>query len=157
MPSGRGVAVVGAGVAMWLGARLVGSPGLEVIAVGLLALPFVAALYVRWGRTRITIRRRLTDVRVQPGTRVTIQLDVENHALVQSTFLLVQDTLPSALGRPARLVVSGIPPRSVQRVSYTVLPQTRGRYRLGPLIADVSDPSPSPGRAWRSTSATSCS
>jgi uncharacterized protein (DUF58 family) len=140
MPSGRGAAVVGAGVAMWLGARLVGSPGLEVIAVGLLALPFAAALYVRWGRTRITIRRRLTDVRVQPGTRVTIQLDVENHALVQSTFLLVQDTLPSALGRPARLVVSGIPPHSVQRVSYTVLPQTRGRYRLGPLIADVSDP-----------------
>jgi uncharacterized protein (DUF58 family) len=140
MPSGRGVGVVGAGLAMWVCARIVGSPGLEVIAVGLIVLPFAAALFVRWGRTQIAIRRRLTDVRVQPGTRVTIQLDVENRAPVPSTFLLVQDTLPPALGRPARLVVSGIPPRSVQRVSYTVLPQTRGRYRLGPLIADVSDP-----------------
>ena len=140
MPSGRGVGVIGAGVAMWLSARIVGSPGLEVIAIGLIVLPFASALFVRWGRTQITIRRRLTDVRVQPGTRVTIQLDVENRAPVPSTFLLVQDTLPPALGRPARLVVSGIPPRNVQRVSYTVLPQTRGRYRLGPLIADVSDP-----------------
>ena len=140
MPSGRGIGVVGAGLAMWLSARVVGSPGLEVIAVGLIVLPFAAALFVRWGRTQITIKRRLTEVRVQPGTRVTIQLDVENRSPVPSTFLLVQDTLPPALGRPARLVVSGIPPRNVQRVSYTVLPQTRGRYRLGPLIADVSDP-----------------
>jgi uncharacterized protein (DUF58 family) len=140
MPSGRGIAVSGAGLAMWISARIVGSPGLEVIAVGLIVLPFAAALFVRWGRTRITIHRRLTDVRVQPGTRVTVQLDIENHAPVPSTFLLVQDTLPPALGRPARLVVSGVPGRGVQRVSYTVLPQTRGRYRLGPLIADVSDP-----------------
>lgn len=140
MPSGRGVAVLGAGLAMWLSARIVGSAGLEVIAIGLMALPFASALYLRWGRTRITIRRRLTDARVQPGTRVSVELDVENHAPVPSTFLLIQDTLPPGLGRPARLVVSGVPPRSVQRVSYTLLPQTRGRYRLGPLVADVSDP-----------------
>ena len=37
-------------------------------------------------------------------------------------------------------MVSGIPPRGSQRVSYTVLPQTRGRYRLGPLSVDITDP-----------------
>ena len=66
MPSGRGVGVVGAGLAMWVGARIVGSPGLEVIAVGLAVLPFAAAFFVRWGRTRIAVRRRLTAYDVTP-------------------------------------------------------------------------------------------
>ena len=43
MPSGRGVAVLFAGLAMWLAARIIGSPGLEVIALGLAALPAIAA------------------------------------------------------------------------------------------------------------------
>lgn len=140
MPSGRGLVVFGAGLAMWVAARIVGSPGLEVVAIGLVALPFLAGLFVRWGRTRIRIRRRLSDVRVAPGTRVTVRIDVDNDAPVPSSFLLVEDRLPSVLGRPARLVVSGIQAHTSQSVSYTVLPQTRGRYRLGPLTVDVSDP-----------------
>lgn len=140
MPSGRGLVVFGAGLAMWVAARVVGSSGLEAVAIGLVALPFLAGLFVRWGRTRIRIRRRLSDVRVAPGTRVTVRIDVENDAPVPSSFLLVEDRLPAALGRPARLVVSGIQARTSQAVSYTVLPQTRGRYRLGPLTVDVSDP-----------------
>ena len=57
-----------------------------------------------------------------------------------TSFLLVEDRQPPTLGRSARLVVSGLPPRGSQRVSYTVLPQTRGRYRLGPLSVDITDP-----------------
>ena len=34
MLAGRGVAVFVAGIAMWLAARFLGSPGLEVIAMG---------------------------------------------------------------------------------------------------------------------------
>ena len=95
---------------------------------------------MRWGRTRLRIRRRLSDVRVAPGTRVTVRLDVENEAPVPSPFLLIEDRLPATLGRPARLVVSGLPGKTSHQVGYTVLPQTRGRYRLGPLTVDVSDP-----------------
>ena len=140
MPSGRGVAVLGTGLAMWVASRIVGSAGMEVVAIGLAALPFLAGLFVRWGRTRVGIRRRLSDVRVPPGTRVTVRLDVENDAPVPSPFLLIEDRLPSTLGRPARLVVSGVPAHGTQQVAYTVLPQTRGRYRMGPLTIDVSDP-----------------
>ena len=140
MPSGRGVAVLGTGLAMWVASRIVGSAGMEVVAIGLAALPFLAGLFVRWGRTRVGIRRRLSDVRVPPGTRVTVRLDVENDAPVPSPFLLIEDRLPSTLGRPARLVISGVPAHGTQQVAYTVLPQTRGRYRMGPLTIDVSDP-----------------
>ena len=37
-------------------------------------------------------------------------------------------------------MVAGLPAHGGQHVAYTVLPQARGRYRLGPLTVDVSDP-----------------
>ena len=64
----RGVAVFLAGLAMWAAARLIGSPGLEVAAVGLGVLPFLAIGLARFGRPSLAIRRRLSDVRVAPGT-----------------------------------------------------------------------------------------
>ena len=140
MPSGRGLAVFGAGLTMWVAARIVGSAGMEVVGIGLVALPFVSALFVRWTRTKLRIRRRLSEVRVAPGTRVTVELEVDNDAPSPSPFLLIEDRLPATLGRPARLVVTGLPANGAQRVAYTVLPQTRGRYRLGPLAVDVCDP-----------------
>jgi uncharacterized protein (DUF58 family) len=140
MPSGRGVAALLAGLAMWLVARIIGSPGLEVVGVGVASLPLIAALFVRWGHQRIAVRRRLSDVRVRPGTRVTVQLEVENRSNAATSFLLLEDRVPPPLGRPARLVVSAIRGRQSQQVSYTVLPQARGRYQLGPLVVDVSDP-----------------
>ena len=75
MLAGRGVVVAVAGLVMWLVARLIGSPGLEVIGLGLAALPLIAGLFVRWNRQRVTVRRRLSDVRVQPGTRVTVEVE----------------------------------------------------------------------------------
>ena len=69
-----------------------------------------------------------------------MQIDVENRSAAATSFLLLEDRLPSVLGRPARLVVSGIPAHGTQQVTYTILPQTRGRYQLGPLSIDVSDP-----------------
>lgn len=139
-PSGRGAAVFFSGLAMWLVARIIGSPGLEVVGLGLAALPAIAALFVRWGHQRIAIRRRLSDVRVAPGTRVAVHIEVENRSSASTSFLMLEDRLPSALGRSARLVVAGIPGHRSQQISYTVLPQSRGRYQLGPLLVDVSDP-----------------
>ncbi len=140
MPSGRGVAVLFAGLAMWLVARIIGSPGLEVIALGLATLPAIAAIFVRWGHQRIAVHRHLSDIRVAPGTRVTVHIDIENRSAAATSFLLLEDRLPSVLGRPARLVVSGIPGHGTQEVTYTILPQARGRYQLGPLTVDMSDP-----------------
>jgi uncharacterized protein (DUF58 family) len=140
MFTARGVTVLCAGLAMWVVARIIGSPGLEVVGVGILTLPLLAAVFTRWSRQNIAARHHLSDIRVPPGTRVTVSIDVDNRSSTPTSFLLLEDRVPASLGRPARLVVSGIPPRSTQRVSYTVLPQTRGSYRLGPLLIDVSDP-----------------
>jgi uncharacterized protein (DUF58 family) len=140
MLAGRGVTVFVTGLAMWLAARLIGSPGLEVVAIGIAALPLLAAFAAKRGARRILVRRRLSDVRVSPGSRVMVTLDVENRSPIATSFLLLEDRLPTPLGRAARLVIGAIGEGSHQQATYTLVPQSRGRYLLGPLVVDVSDP-----------------
>jgi uncharacterized protein (DUF58 family) len=140
MLAGRGVAVFATGLAMWLAARLLGSPGLEVVAIGIGGLPFLAALAAKRGARRLLVRRRLSDVRAAPGSRITVSLDLENRSPVATSFLLLEDRLPTPLGRAARLVIGGIRPGFREQATYTLVPQSRGRYLLGPLVVDVSDP-----------------
>jgi uncharacterized protein (DUF58 family) len=135
----RGISVAVAGVAMWLAARVLGSPGLEIVGIGLALLPFIAGAYLRWSNQPVTVARHLSEARVAPGTRVTVRLDVSNPAPSTTSFLLLEDRLPPALGRPARLVVTGVGARGTQRVSYSIVPQARGRYGIGPLMVDRTD------------------
>jgi len=140
MLAGRGVAVFATGLAMWVAARLLGSPGLEVVAIGIAVLPLLAAWATKRSARKILIRRRLSDVRVAPGTRVQVTLELENASPIPTSFLLLEDRLPTPLGRAARLVMGGIDPSTRERATYTLIPQARGRYTIGPLVVDVSDP-----------------
>ena len=135
----RGITVAVAGIVMWVCARFLGSPGLEVVAIGLAALPFIAGLFLRATNKPIAATRHLSESRVTPGTRVTVRLDIANPTPATTSFLLLEDRLPPALGRPARLVVTGVGGRGTQPVSYTVLPQTRGHFGIGPLTVDRTD------------------
>jgi uncharacterized protein (DUF58 family) len=140
MLAGRGIAALATGIGMWLAARLLGSPGLEVVAIGIALLPFLASIAAKRGAKRLLVRRRLSDVRIGPGGRVAVSVDVENRSSFPTSFLLLEDRLPTPLGRAARLVLSGVGPHTIERASYTLVPQARGRYLLGPLIVNASDP-----------------
>jgi uncharacterized protein (DUF58 family) len=140
VPSGRGVVVFAAGLGLWLVARIAGSPTLHIVAVGLAVLPIAAVAHTRWSRQRLRVRRRLSDQRVQPGRRVSVELEIENESAASTSFLMLEDAIPPGLGRPARLVLTGIAGRGVARASYSLLAHSRGRYVLGPLSIDVSDP-----------------
>src|SRR4029453_11162359 len=123
LPSGGGAGVVAAGIPLWRAARVAGSPILHMVAVGLVVLPFAAALFARWSRFRVSVRRRLSDQRIAPGQRVTVELEVENESPVWTSFLLLEDAIPRLVGRNARLVVAGVPPRSKQRGTDTLVSQ----------------------------------
>ena len=140
MPSRRGFVVFGAGIGLWIAARLVGSPDLHIVAVGVALLPLAAGGFARWSRANLEVTRRLSATRVVPGQRVRIELEVENRSPATTSFVLLEDEVPPALGRPARLVRTGLPARSSQRVAYSVVCRTRGRYHIGPLRIDISDP-----------------
>jgi uncharacterized protein (DUF58 family) len=140
VPSGRGAVVFAAAIGLWLVARIAGSPTLHIIAVGLAVLPIAAVAFTRWSRQRLRVRRRLSDQRIQPGRRVTVELEIENESPASSSFLLLEDAVPPGLGRPARLVLTGILARGVARASYSLVAHSRGRYTIGPLAIDVADP-----------------
>ena len=140
MPTKRGWAAFAAGLGLWVTARLIGSRDLHMIAAGVAALPFLAILFVRWSNPRLDVHRHLSAVRGFPGSRVHTTLTLENRGRVTTSFLLLEDTLPSALGKPARMVVTGVPPRCTQKVSYTIHCRHRGVYTVGPLVVYLSDP-----------------
>ena len=103
----RGITVAVAGIVMWVCARFLGSPGLEVVAIGLAALPFVAGLFLRASNKPIAATRHLSDSRVTPGTRVTVRLDIANPTPATTSFLLLEDRLPPALGQQLRELARG--------------------------------------------------
>jgi len=100
----------------------------------------VAWAYVQAEMLRLHVRRRLSDQRIQPGRRVTVDLKIENESPASTSFLLLEDAIPAGLGRPARLVLTGIAAHGSARASYSLVAQSRGRYSFGPLSIDVSDP-----------------
>jgi uncharacterized protein (DUF58 family) len=140
VPTRRGWASFGAGLSLWIAARLIGSRDLHMVAAGVTTLPFLAILFVRWSRPRLTISRQLSASRAVMGARVAVTVDVENRGHATTPFLLIEDLLPQALGRPAHLVVSGVPAGREQQATYAVHCRARGRYRVGPLSVYLSDP-----------------
>lgn len=140
MPTRRGWAALAAGFFIWIAARFVGSPDLHMVATGIAVMPFLSLAFVHWTQMRLDVRRHISMVRAFPGTRVSVSLTLSNQSRITAPFLLLEDALPPAMGRAARLVVSGIPARNDQTVSYSLLCRNRGRYRLGPLSVYISDP-----------------
>jgi uncharacterized protein (DUF58 family) len=140
MPTRRGWAALAAGLCLWVAARVIGSEDLHMVAVGVTALPVLAAVFVRWNRVRLALQRHLSGIRVFPGTRVVVSLTVENQGEATAPFLLVEDALSPSLGPPARVVVSGIPPGLKETVSYSLLARRRGHYVVGPASTSITDP-----------------
>src|SRR5436305_14960027 len=101
MLSARGWIVLGTGVFLWIAARMVGSPTLHMVAVGFVVLPVVAWLFVWRGRHRLVAIRRLSDTSIGLGGTLTVEIEVENRSATTTSFVLVQDALPAAPGRPA--------------------------------------------------------
>lgn len=140
MLTGRGWAVAATGALLWVGARAVGSDELHIVAAGILLLPGLAALLMRWTRTRLRAARGLSLRRVHAGSTVQVRLDIQNVGRAPVALLLLEDRLPPTLGRAARAVLHGLRGRSRQSVSYTLECTRRGRYGIGPLVGWVTDP-----------------
>ena len=136
----RGAAVLAAGATLWIGARLTGSADLHIVATGLTLLPTIAWVLMRWSRQPLRVVRRLSRRRVFAGSPVRVDLEVHNPGGAATSMILLEDRLPGGLGRAARAVLDGLGARSRQSVSYTLACERRGRYRIGPLVASLTDP-----------------
>ncbi len=106
----------------------------------LVVLPFAAALFVRWGRTRMAIHRRLTDVRVQPGTRVTASSTSRTTRRCRRPSSWCRTPCRRRLGTTRSPGRVGHPAAERPARQLHGAAQTRGRYRWDPSSRDVSDP-----------------
>jgi len=137
----RGAVVAAFGLVIWALSRFTGSAGLHLISVGLIALPAIAwGVGARRARGAFTVTRRLSAHRVSVDERLELAVTILNRGPRRSSFLLVEDRLPPALGGRQRFVADRIPGGNAQTVAYAVTPHRRGRYSLPRLVLEASDP-----------------
>jgi len=136
MPTTRGWAALGAGVALGLlwvifGERL-------MLAVGLFLILAIGAgmAYVRSAVPRVGVTRRLTPFQVHDGDRAVVEVTLTTgRRIAQATVL---DEV-SSLGT-ARFVADRIEPQDPMTARYEVLCRPRGIYLVGPAVVQVRDP-----------------
>lgn len=136
----RGRSFLGAGAAAALCAFVLGQRDLLRVAVLLAALPLVCVLVVARTRYRIACGRRLEPGRVQAGTPARVVLELANVSRLPTGLLLVEDKVPYTLGSRPRFVLDRVEPRGRREVAYRIHSDIRGRFLLGPLMVQLTDP-----------------
>jgi uncharacterized protein (DUF58 family) len=106
----------------------------------LLALPLITALLANRSRYLLSCTRQILPPRVQVDSPAIVTLTLDNPGRVPTGLMLLEDSLPYALGSRPRFVVDQLRPRWHREMSYPVRSQVRGRYYVGPLTVRLSDP-----------------
>lgn len=136
----RGRAFAIAGLACVVSAQALGERDLLRVAALLFTLPLIALAVVTRTRYRLRLVRTLTPPRVEAGTSARVLLHMENVSRLPSNVLLMEDTLPYALGGRPRFVLRQIEPAGIREATYSVRCEVRGRYEIGPLTVRLTDP-----------------
>ncbi|MFD0477772.1 DUF58 domain-containing protein [Nonomuraea thailandensis] len=121
-------------------AFLLGENDLFRIGVLVTTLPLLAAMVVARTRYRLSCARRLDPPRAEVGGEATVTLRLENVTRLPTGLLLIEDTVPYALGVRPRFVLDRVEPRGVREIDYRVRSDLRGRYTIGPLSIRIADP-----------------
>lgn len=136
----RGRAFLAAGVAATASAFILGQRDLLRIGVLLIVLPAACALVIGRAQLRLALTRTISPARVISGDTARVRLELENLTRLVTRVLLAEDTIPYSLGPSPRFVMARLPGGRRAAVTYSVPTQTRGRYEIGPLRLQMSDP-----------------
>ena len=136
----RGRSFLASGIAALLMALLLGENDLFRIGVLITTLPLLAAMVVARTRYRLSCARHLDPTRTEAGGEATVTLRLENVTRLPTGLLLIEDTVPYALGVRPRFVLDRVEARGVREIDYRVRSDLRGRYTIGPLSIRIADP-----------------
>lgn len=136
----RGRVLVAGGLTVLVCAILLSEPLL--LAFGLLGigLPLLAVVVMAFSRTDLTLSRHLTPAMVPVGVSATVHLRIGNPGPSPRGHLMLEDTLPFALGSRPRFVLTGLSRGWRREVTYQVRSDVRGRHELGPMTVRSADP-----------------
>ena len=138
MPTTRGWALLGAGLALVLLWWLLGDEELLLVAVFFMVAQLAALAYVRLHRPELRIGRRLGSTAVHNGDTVQVTLTLRNPGRRPVRNMSVVDEVES-LG-VASFEIASIAPATAASATYRVLCRPRGIYRVGPSRAISTDP-----------------
>ncbi|WP_326821437.1 DUF58 domain-containing protein [Streptosporangium sp. NBC_01639] len=136
----RGRSFFASGVAALVCAFVLGEHDLLRIGVLVVSLPLLAAMVVARTRYRLSCARRLDPPRAEVGGEATVTLRLENVTRLPTGLLMIEDTVPYALGARPRFVLDRVEPHGVREIDYRVRSDLRGRFGIGPLTIKITDP-----------------
>lgn len=138
MPTTRGWALLGAGLALIVLWWLLGDEELLLVAAFSILGIGLAVGYVQVRQPDLRIGRRLGSTAVHNGDTVQITLSLHNPGRRPIRNLAITDVVEH-LG-VASFEVSGVDDASTITATYRVICRPRGVYRVGPATATASDP-----------------
>jgi len=138
MPTLRGWALSGAGLALILLWYALGETELLLTGVFLLIAQAVAVAFVRARRPQLEVNRRLGSSTVHDGETTTVTLLVENRSRHGISYLTIEDDV-NRLG-VATFEIARLKKREATTATYRVTCRPRGVYRVGPTTVRVNDP-----------------
>lgn len=138
MPTLRGWALSGAGLALILLWYALGETELLLTGALLLIAQVVAVVYVRIRKPRLEVNRRLGTSTVHDGETTTVTLLVENPSRHAISYLTIEDDV-NRLG-VATFEIARLKKRESTTATYRVTCRPRGVYRVGPTTVRANDP-----------------
>lgn len=136
MPTTRGWAALGAGIALVVLWAVFGED--FMLAAGLFLIAGIAGgmVYVRSAVPRVGVTRKLTPFQVHDGDRAIVEV-----ALTTSRRMAQATVLDEVLGLgTARFVADRVEPQDPMIARYEVSCRPRGVYPVGPAVIQVRDP-----------------
>lgn len=135
-----------AGVLLAIAGVLLGFIDLVRLGGLLVILPLTAALVGFWRRPALSVTRTVTPSPVPAGGTADVITTIQHSGRHGMSASHVEETVVHpGEGRPGavdvrRFDVPALAPGAVARLHHTVSPSRRGRHRLGPVVASVTDP-----------------
>ncbi|SFW76482.1 DUF58 domain-containing protein [Amycolatopsis australiensis] len=136
----RGRCLLAAGLAAAVCSFVLNERDLLRVAVFVVALPLLVAVFISATRLRIGAARELHPQRVAVGGAGEVQLELWRSGRLPAGEILLEDGVPYALGSRPRFVVERLPHDRRVALRYPLQPVLRGIQQVGPLRATITDP-----------------
>ncbi|HEX7306950.1 DUF58 domain-containing protein [Lentzea sp.] len=136
----RGRCLLAAGFAAGVCAAVLNERDLLRVAAFVIALPLLAAWLATRARVGLHAARYLAPSRVPVGAASEVKLDLRSTGRLPTGGLMLEDTVPYALGARPRFLVERLPRNTPTTLRYPLKPVMRGVQQVGPLMARITDP-----------------
>lgn len=135
----RGWSLVGAAMALLLGARVLGVVELAMLAAAALVAVVVAFVRLRRHRVVLVASRSLQPARAEAGAPARADLALRNSGDRPTGILSATDSFDGGR-RVARFLVPPLARGETAEAAYRLPTQRRGIYEVGPLTVSLTDP-----------------